>query len=239
MIKVSDRYITDEERFRSVRIGSVRLWWPFPLAKSLHSSSAVVLGWLVHADAPKAIGWLHRRLRTASDGVYWVRYRVQPSMQFHFVRTGLKPGYADVDERMLHACMTLLGEYIDENDGAEALAAWSQELRGTPDPHAPAGLNDAQADRQDEAVAIYRWWTVTKPADERRRDELTQALFGKRRMTFEPVGGNADFYEMKMDPFTEDEETLHADLRALEKKIEDDEETMLVRLMKIRRSLWT
>jgi hypothetical protein len=78
-----------------------------------------------------------------TDLLYWFRSRFIPRYRFHVVDTGLPPGWHDVDERMLHACMALLCSYVEDEQGGES---------GFPNVAAGDGENDA------EALAIYRWW---------------------------------------------------------------------------------
>lgn len=161
---------------------------------------------------PKAISRLGQWVR---DARYWLRSRFHPRYRFHVVNTGLPPGYHDCDSRMLHACMALLSEYVEhEHDGAEELSQFSVSLRANPDPHAE-GADLRQADLQDEAVAIYRWWKHERPADlSARQDSLMK------------------WYRSKG-------EAAYAEFRRLEEKVLSDEESMLLRLMAIRRTLWT
>ena len=142
----------------------------------------------------------------------WVTYRYVSRHQYHIVRTDLEPNYYEVDTRMLHACMTLLVHYVEEeHEGAESLKLYvDQESDGSPD----YALYDA--DRS--ALKIYDWWTVLHPADQKRYDEMLMATFGK--------DGSRD-------------SAMASTLWALEEKIVLDETTMLHKLIDIRGSLWT
>lgn len=166
---------------------------------------------------------IRRSLKTAkrwlSDAKYGLLYRFHPRYKFHLVNTGLGYGYHDCDNRMLHACMALLCEHVElEHGGAEKLCKFSDDLRANPDPNAPEDMQTGQAERQDEAVTIYRWWKQTRPADKARRHELLMKFYGPERCKDEP---------------------LYREFRGLEQKMDDDDEKMLLRLMAIRRSLWT
>ena len=169
----------------------------------------------------------------------WVAHRIVPSRRYHVVDTGLTPGYYDEDMLMLHACMALLGKYIKWHGGEESLAKFSQELRDNPDRNAPEGLQDTQADRQDEAIAIWHWWKVEKPADEARSAVLLHILYGgDDRITWEKTE-NPYAHRMVFKEFEGDEIKMHAEFRALEEKIREDEQKMLHRLVDLRPSLWT
>lgn len=206
---------------RTLRVFGWRLWWPLPLVEGLHSSGAMVLGYPLYGDeTPRAIRWLtHTILRPASDAIWWVKYRLLPKHQHHIVRTGLDPNYYDQDTLMLHACMACLGSYIEEEGGEVQLAAWTNELiaRRNAGEENAAGQN--QIEHQEEALAIWRWWKVEKPADEELREE---------RLTSWSNGRGKTGTEARWD-----------ELQAIEKKIDDDEQAYLHRLVNIRRSLWT
>lgn len=136
----------NDER-RTLRIGRVKIWWPWPLARGLHSSGSRVLGYPVYGDGPRWIRFLaHRILRPASDGIYWLKYRLHPRHKYHLVDTKLGPGYADQDTRMLHACFALLGEYIEEEGGIQAIRTDGDTI------HVIDG------ERQAEIVALWDWW---------------------------------------------------------------------------------
>lgn len=190
-----------------------------------NSSSASVFWVAIYGGNMDA--WWHRWFiypayrfgRTMRDAKYWVYYRIKPSHRFNIVRTGLPPGYYDQDTRLMHACFAMLIDYIEEEGGPETMQKWSAELRGKPDPNAPEGIQSNQADRQDEAVALYHWWKTEKPADEAKRDiMLTEWDEGRGKP------GSQERWDA---------------MQAMDEKIEADEQTMLHRLINIRRSLWT
>jgi hypothetical protein len=174
--------------------------------------------------------------RLLDDAVDWVRLRT--TSRNHVVDTGLGPGWYDEDELILHACMALLGRHIEQLGGVEQLAAFSKELRADPDPNEPPGISSAQADRQDEACAIWRWWTTERPADHVRRDTLRDALYRNRHISTRPTE-NQLLVQLVFPPLSPADAELEAEYRALEDKIDSDEQAMLRRLVEIRRSLWT
>lgn len=45
---------------------------------------------------------------------YWFMYRFHPKHQYHIVKTGLKPGYYDIDIRMERAMISLLIEFVEQ-----------------------------------------------------------------------------------------------------------------------------
>lgn len=163
---------------------------------------------------------IYRVGRAFSKAKWWLLHRFSPRHQYNIIRTELPPGYYDEDILILHGAFAMLVRYVEGEGGPEALEAFNVELRERPDPNAPDGIQEAQADRQAEAVALYRWWKIEKPADEARRDELLSQLYGSNR-------------SIRPSRELKDEE------RALAAKIDDDEQMMLHRLIDIRRSLWS
>lgn len=139
----------------------------------------------------------------------------------HLIETDLDPnGWHDEDELILYGCMAMLCRYVDFHEGLEALEKFNAELRANPDPNAPEGLCSSQANMQEEAAAIYRWWKIQKPLDEGRREVLLEDCYGDNRAETRTKEKDNEF-------------------RKLEKKIADDEQMMLHRLIEIRQSLWT
>ena len=221
-----------------------KIRWAWYNFHNVGGSSSRVLGIPVFGNRHFDRRWfkltvlpLYRFFRSAQDAKNWVRYRTIKRHKYHLVDTRLGPGYYDQDTRMLHACFSLLGDYIEEEGGADKLAQWSQELMAEPDKNAPEGMQMGQAQRQNEALSLWRWWTVEKPADEKLRDELLHDLYGNRRLRTRPVMGG-ELEEILLPEFTEDERTKEKRFRALEAKIDDDEQVMLHRLIDIRGSLW-
>ena len=104
--------------------------------------------------------------RAASDAVHWVRYRTTD--RYHVVQTGLQPGYAEIDRRILHANFSLLKDYVEIE-----LALFYHMLHDTKghtrgrDPEAGAAyLRDKVGNNEhyDDILDLYTWWTVTRPA---------------------------------------------------------------------------
>lgn len=228
---------------------SVKIQWPWPIVSMLHSSCAVVFGYEVYGEkCPKIIDWLHTLFTNISDAKYWLLYRFHPEYQYHLIRTGLTPAYHCEDELILYGCMAMLCRYIEAfgyrddkgRSGEIVVEEFNKELNNNPGSKAPDGVCQSQAARQSEALAIYRWWKYEKPADEKRRDELLMLLYqDKDRMSFVHCEDTLNLSKIKFKEFEGDEITMDEEKKALEEKIDDDEQKMLHRLIDIRRSLWT
>lgn len=226
---------------RTIEILGATLPWPFPVASLLGSSAAVVLGYPVYgANAPKYISKLFTLFYKIDKIKHYLIYRFHPAHQYHIIRTNLEPGYYDVDTIMLEACMKLLCRYVeDECGGIEELKKWTGELlQPGSEGHGPRQVVEHQAAQQSETLAIYHWWKVERPRDKAKYDELLHELYGNKRFSFKEVEGS-DLHEMVVEDFKGDEKAMENEFRNLERKMEDDEQTMLHRLIDIRQGLWT
>lgn len=168
--------------------------------------------------------------------IWRARHRIDPRHRYHVVDTGLRPGYHDPEILMLHASFALLRRHVERRmGGIVALDAFTEGLRRRPDPNAPDGLQERQADDQTEMAVLYRWWTEALPALKARRKELSHALYGERRMRFRKEGSG--LMRIDMRPFEDGEKPLFEELRELERRIDREEQEMLHRLVEIRPAL--
>ena len=208
-------------------------------------SSDAVFGVAIYRREHRDTWWFKRIILPIYRAGRWVsgarsglRSRLIPKYQHHLIRTGLEPGWHDCDEVMLHGCFALLRRYIEwEMGGAAAIERFNQKLRLMPDPNAPDGLEAAQADGQSEALQLYHWWTVTKPADEAERDRMCAHLYGRKSSATVTASGGIKY--TVDEPWTEADQAMNKKYRALEQKIDSDEQEMLHRLIDLRRSMWT
>src|ERR1700761_2373378 len=167
MIKISD-FIDDLARCRrrSISVLGATLPWPFPMAYGLSSSSAMIFGVPIYGnkDVGRILKGVHRLFSRIENAKYWVLYRFHPSYRFHIIDSGLGYGYHERDDLLLHGAMACLSGYIGDC-----------ERSGVQDPG-------------DEARANHHWWTVTRAADRKRRDNLMHDLYGKPdRLTWRPT----------------------------------------------------
>lgn len=216
--------------------------------KYLSSSMATVFGVAVYGDHfdkwwhNLTIWPLFRAAITIRAAKMWVYYRIHPGHRYHLVDTKLGYGYHDQLALLLHASMEILGSYIEEVGGVAELDKWTAELRGATGPEPQDGARNDQADRQDEALAIWQWWTRQRPADQKRQAELLHVLFGDdaKAMTWENGGevGGEKISRAVFRERTPQEELQFEEMHGLEEKIWNDEQWMLKRLIDIRGSLW-
>lgn len=164
-----------------------------------------------------AVGIAIAKLR---DLPWQLRWRFVPQHRYNVIYTDLPVGYHDPDTRILWGAMQCLVDHIEEGmGGAEAVERFNTELRRpSPYPEVEDGLAEVQADTQDKALALYRWWKIERPANWQRYEEMLDRLFGNGK----PLPGETN------EGLWDYEEQLH----------QADEEA-LVRLASLRRCLWT
>jgi hypothetical protein len=203
---------------RVLNIGSVNIPWPFPIVYALGSSEARVFGCLVYGrNAPRYIRWLGRFFSKISDAKWKILYRFHPHHRYHMIDTGLGYGYHERNDMLLYSAMVCLVGYIED-------------CKGT-------GVHDPG----DEARAIYHWWKVTRPTDQAQHAKWMDELYGdgKSRMRFVPSDEYPQLTQLVFDKDTPDNEAKRRVMWDLEKKIHNDEQEFLHRLINIRPGMWT
>jgi hypothetical protein len=201
-----------------------------------------------------------------NDLRYAIRVRVFD--RYHIIHTGLKPGYVDGDTRMLHGMFNLLVDFVevekawmhvvfDEEarkqykhpwwslgwtrfrafrDPAAGLAhlRWEMTLDDPALPEHERSTSQAQAAR--EILELYHWWKEIRPQRPDPHDAGGWTAYcddrrarGQNILDFRPTDD-------------EDQRRSRAALdltSSIEEGYEQEDEDMLIRLVKIRRSLWT
>lgn len=137
--------------------------------------------------------------------------------------------WMDKDHRMLHANMVLLEEYVEQEKPFEVL---------------DFDYDDEHRKLKLEIEMIYGWW---KNYD-KRQEEIDNALHewydinkknSKMKVTELPNGDRQVDREIVDPSLVDVEKKLFEKHIELENKLAFEEEDMLVRLMKIRKTLWT
>ncbi len=201
-----------------------------------------------------------------NDLRYAIRVRVFD--RYHVIPTGLKPGYADSDTRMLHGMFTLLVDFVEVEkawmhvvfdreaqkqyqhpwwslgwtrfrafrDPAAGLAHLQWEMT-LDDPTLPVHeRSPSQAQAAIEVWVLYHWWKDIRPTRPDPHDAGGWSEYCKLR---EQLGKH--FLDTRQE--SEDVERLRRTAldrtHAIEEAQHQEDEDMLVRLVKIRRSLWT
>ena len=169
--------------------------------------------------------------RTYRDAKFAVKCRT--AKRYHVVNCGLKPGYYDDDTRMLHACFSILVDYVEHE--LPLMNGWFKETLRRRFTHWPRrsreegikhlewekALNDSprQSNAAVEKMELYLWWKDVRPLRPNPDDEYCL------------------LYESGVD----DGLLRAAALRSgeIEAAQYEEDDRMLQRLVAIRSSLWT
>lgn len=130
--------------------------------------------------------WCRSPLRVFHDLLWWVRHRT--THRFHVLKLrSLKPGWWDIDYRLLHASFTLLEDYVEREKPFKRVK-WNED--------------DDSREYSNEIHSLYLWW-------KKHQVDANNRLY----TGFDSVNAEDERYK---------EETAN-----------------LIRLMNIRRVLWT
>lgn len=189
----------------------------------------------------------------------WIRYRTFD--KYHIVKTGLPPGYNEVDNIMLYTCFNLLKDFVEISQASRSY--WSEEIQKTwceqnmpfyriffpfrrpdigikhlewasslDDPSLPVHeQSPAQAKHARETLVLYKWWVEERP--NRKKVEIRHPEIKSGR----PM----DIFSTKVR-LTPEYKRYKSDLEKSykqEEKWHNEDDKMLARLVKIRRGLWT
>lgn len=157
--------------------------------------------------------------RPCKDAHYWFVSHFVPSRRYHMLDLrqpeGYRYGWQDVPEKMLYAMFNLLGQYLKHEDPVDLTQYYSLAQIEADD------ILNKQHSSLQEARAIYYWWTVQRKKDMEISDKLMDEL-GRARKNKLPQ-----------------RHILSDKLIAHERYMENKTEEMVLRLMRIRNTLWT
>jgi hypothetical protein len=185
--------------------------------------------------------------RKIKDVIWWLRYRIDPSCRYYVVKCdGLKPGYHEIEERMLHSMFGLLRHYVEHEledtaeHGLEHLD-WAASLRcdDSTDDADMAGKPTPQAEAAMEVKTLYLWWTRYRPG--RIDPGVASGSDEACRKCFPPCGNppSNDWGKRNERPLFLDWTAkckIHAEI---EERYHAEDDAMMKRLVDIRQSLWT
>lgn len=196
----------------------------------------------------------------------WIRYRVFD--RYHIINTGLEPGYYDCDERMLHGMFNMLVDFVEVEKAWMNVVFSRDNLKKYQYPWFSTGwlkfksfrckeagidylnweyslasptldkydLCESQSATAAEILDLYKWWTEVRP----NRPDPIDASGWSNWCEYTRSRG----YKMLSDrEYTTEEKAEQRRILDLTRKLEEqyakEDEDMLIRLIKIRRSLWT
>lgn len=170
--------------------------------------------WLIEELWP----WIRVKWRIhVTDRWYWLVSHVVPSRRYHMLDLrqpkGYRYGWLDSDSQMTYALFNILNNFVEHEMG-DWYCPSEEEIEANP------GLL-RQRNHWLETKAIHHWWNVERLRQQEKHDKLLHDWSEARKANSHNV------------------QQLWDDLKKAEKALEDKEEEMLLRLVKIRRSLWT
>ena len=169
----------------------------------------------------------------------------------HYLKTGLKPGrYHELDERIIHGLFNELVDFVEceqawmnhicsENKnfkfkkgrcpeaGIDYLN-WAISLKNDEDSGFEKGDKDygtlsRQSTAAQKILDIYNWWKFERP---NRKDPME-------------VSGWSDYYNNKGSYTKKQQSAILKKLDKVEVSYDQEDENMMIELIKIRSSLWT
>ena len=154
----------------------------------------------------------------------------------------------DLWERLVLVPWVVKKFFIKTPDKKFGVRNLEQRATFVEDPEALEHVNEHlkhHADIAQETLTLYRWWTEVRPnrPDAHDASGLTAWYANEKnskKNVFEKVSN--DMYQLVFKGTLEEEQDYNqmSKLRIdIEEKYEKEDEEMLIRLMKIRRSLWT
>lgn len=204
--------------------------------------------------------------RPVNDLRYAIRMRIFD--RYHVIKTGLGPGYCDCDTRMMHGMFNMLVDFV-EIEKAWMHVLWdkdAQRKHKTPwwsigwtrfkafrspaagiehlkwemtldSPELAAQeQSPTQAHAARETWEIYHWWKFTRPA---RPDPHDASGWSDHCEQIRASGRELfDFDNETDDERQRSGERLNR-LQEIEAAYDAEDESYLIRLIKIRKSLWT
>lgn len=199
---------------------AIRRWW------KCFKENKKLLGWRYAIRTEMRDIWGVRQLQ---DFIWAIRYRTYK--KFHVVKMDLKPGYYDIDTRLVHANFCLLAEYVEKEKPFEIID-WDSD--------------DGHKNAAKEIKELYKWWKEVYPNYDKHNPLYAEDVKCPDK-EFIPhkidADGDPETYEWKDKPGQEEvvkkfKEACEASWE-YEKKQEEEIEANLIRLIKIRKYLWT
>lgn len=167
-----------------------------------------------------------------SQPIYWLRTHTIDRYHIIDIRgmDGYKWGWIDRDHAMYLACFKLLCDFVEQEDpgiGLRTLADYGI-IAGSPEEDAI----QSQLVSEREIRAIYDWWKTTRNQEKEACERLLDGVdLSWKKMWKKCEDGNYEFVRTE-DPRWDRYSAEHD-------RLEAKDEEMLMRLMAVRRKLWT
>jgi hypothetical protein len=183
-----------------------------------------------------------------SDVYYSIRAYIRNRFvhKLHVLQTGLDKGqYYEYETRLLYGMFESFVQFIEQDQTLENLK-WELTLTNRyewlPEEEAKLqpdyGKPDHQAIAAQEKMALYTWWKVTRPA----RPDAYEAS-GFKQWSAENKKEDDSVFSLFVDDSDAAKKETRAELsrkwREIEEQYTQEDEEMMIRLIRIRRTCWT
>lgn len=170
---------------------------------------------------------------------YWfLKHKFIPKHQHHIIRTELEPNWHDSDTKILYSCFKILCDFV-ENEFDNV--TWGSPEEELPDPTWKE-WNEDQRKAGKEIKDLYHWWKNVYP----KYDE-NSPLYGEKSdllsWSFVPVefdkDGDPTRSKLVFPEDTKERKLLFLEAEEYEKRCEQEIDDMLIRLIKVKKYMWT
>lgn len=161
--------------------------------------------------------------RPIKDAWYWLKCHVVPKHRYHILdlrQPDYTHGWIDTDTRMLYANFNLLNEFV-EHEMPNFYCPTEEECNSE---ECWAESNRKQREAYLEVEALHFWWNIQRQLDQAKCAAAVTAWHDRKH---------------KQKIFDEETERLWKEHLHLDEVFEQTETEMLIRLIKVRKSLWT
>jgi len=167
--------------------------------------------------------WLHLIGWKLGDFKYWFQSFIirrdhmldlrQPKRNKQFDIDYYRSGWIDTDTKMVYAMFNLLNNFVKQ-ELIHMYFPTEEEIAKEP-------ILQSQLDKNNEILAIYRWWNIIRKLECQEGNKALTAWSNAKRS------------------HSINTKQLWEDLKRIDKRNEDKLEEMLIRLLKIRKCLWS
>ncbi len=191
--------------------------------------------------------WLSVKGMQIHDIKLWFQYRFQTRHKYHLIDTKLGYGYHEIENRLLHGAFSLLQNYVEVelaciNDvfnkeapkrgrgaGLQQLA-WQISLKDDDE------SSTWQSENAQKIKDLYLWWMDTRPA---RMDPWDDEDWEKSKPKREKGESVMELFAKRTPEQKEAASRHFAKRETINEAYQAEDEKMLIRLIRIRKSLWT
>lgn len=176
--------------------------------------------WFFNKTIPNLFSPIRRFWRTIKDSWYWVKCHTLESFRFHLIDIredksipfAYRFGWTDADHKIMLANFAILKDFVEK-----------EEPKSLRDFHSEEEIDQmgarSQQDAHDEVMTLYRWWMTERHVEKQIAD---------------------DMFEKSKEAKTAVERSQHArDWSSARDRNKEREDEMLIRLIKVRHTMWT